>query len=322
MRLSRRSFLLAAVAAKQAMGLSHFEAVSGTWVLQQITSAGQLAAVEPVLSTPAIRGLSLRFPWKTIDEDFSLLEAGAKAARRHGISLSIRFMAGRHTPARVFDAGSPFYLRGEEKVPVPFLPDGSPNAIFEEIYRKFVNRLANWCRENSVPLLHMAWYGQDWAELNHGLDVRQTKGYTFENWLRAHVRLIDIALETTDDKLSTEFPFSGHGPLTDAAPRFADHVVSNIGPNNPKFFCQANGWGPKGEWGAPNEATEAAFDRVWEKPICRGLQMIQPQDYDWPTVFKRLYNVKATYCEVYAPSFTLAHRRELTEEIRKFAKSS
>src|SRR5205814_8686646 len=118
-------------------------------------------------STPRVRGLSLRAPWKAIDTDLALLDAGLAMARRYKLALSVRFMAGRHTPARVFEAGSPFYLRGEEKVPVPFLTDGSPNTFFDAEYKQLVRRLADWCRKNSAPLLHLAWYGQDWAELNH-----------------------------------------------------------------------------------------------------------------------------------------------------------
>ncbi len=55
------------------------------------------------------------------------------------------------------------------------------------------------------------------------------------------------------------------------------------------------------------------------KPICRGQQMIQPRDYDWPIVFEKLYQNQATYCEVYTPSFTMQHKAQLAEEIRKFA---
>ena len=296
--------------------------VSGTWVLQQVSSLQELEQARSMLgvalATPALRGFSLRTPWKAIDADFALLDAGLALAKERKLAFAVRFMAGRHTPARVFEAGSPYYWRAEEKVPVPFLPDGSPNSIFEMEYKKFVERLAMWCRSHSVPLLHLAWYGQDWAELNHGQEVRAAKGYKYENWLRAHMRIIDIALGTADRRLATELPFSGHGPLTDAAMRFTDYVVSEIGGWNPVFFCQANGWGPRGEWGAPDEDTEVAFDRVWAKPICRGLQMIQPQDYDWAGVFKRLYDTKATYCEVYAQSFTREHQRQLAEEIRKF----
>ena len=65
--------------------------------------------------------------------------------------------------------------------------------------------------------------------------------------------------------------------------------------------------------------TESRFDEVWKRPICRGQQMIQPRDYDWPVVFQKLYENQATYCEVYAPSFTLERQTLLADEVRKFA---
>jgi hypothetical protein len=257
-----------------------------------------------------------------VDGDFALLEAGLKIARDHQMNFSVRFMAGRHTPARVFAQGCRFYLtsRGtREKVPTPFLEDGSPNLTFEKEYDTFVGKLAAWCRANQVRLLHLAWYGQEWAELNHGKEVRAAKGYSYANWLRAHTRLIDIGLKYAGKDLAVEFPFSGHGPLTDASVALADHVLKQIGPTNPVFFCQANGWGPNGDWGAPSREVETAFDRVWQKPICRGQQAIQPQDYDWTALYQKLYENRATYCEVYAPSFTMKRRAVLFSEIRKFA---
>jgi hypothetical protein len=204
-------------------------------------------------------------------------------------------------------------------VPAPFLFNGSPNVIFEKEYQQFVERLASWCREHEVHLLHLAWYGQDWAELNHGREVRALEGYSFDNWLQAHLRLLDIGLKYADGDLAVELPFSGYGPLTEAASRFADHVVSRLGPHNGKFYCQANGWGPRGDWGAPSAETEAAFDRVWEKPICRGQQAIQPSDFPWSVLYEKLYQNRATYCEVYAPSFLGKNREQLADEIRKFA---
>jgi hypothetical protein len=320
--ISRRAVLAALSGLPALLAVKKPSALSGTWVLQQVGSPQELkqagATLSTALATPRLRGLSIRVPWKSIDLDFSLLDAGLALARGYKLPISVRFMAGRHTPARVFDAGSPFYLHGQEKVPVPFLPDGSPNTVFESEYKEIVRRLAEWSRKNSAPLLHLAWYGQDWAELNHGQEVRAAPGYKYENWLRAHMRLLDIAFATADAKLSTELPFSGHGPLTDATFRFAEYVVSEIGGWNPAFFCQANGWGPRGEWGAPNEDTEAAFDKIWRLPVCRGLQMIQPQDYDWSAVFRSLYQTKATYCEIYAPSFEKARRKQLADEIGKF----
>lgn len=302
------------------------DAIAGTWVLQQAASKAELErmlpkTIGPALKTPHVRGFCLRVPWKAVDKDFALLEAGYEIARQHKVAYSVRFMAGRHTPARVFDTGCRFYVGGRsgEKVPVPFLADGSPNTVFEEAYEAFVARLAVWCRAHDVRLLHLAWYGQDWAELNHGKEVRAQPGYSQANWLRGHKRLIDIGLKHAGKDLAIELPFSGHGPLTDVSPLLADHVIGKIGPCNSIFFCQANGWGPNGDWGAPSPEVEVAFDRIWKKPICRGQQAIQPSDYDWPRLYRKLYENRATYCEVYAPSFTLGHKNELADEIRRFA---
>ena len=326
-------FASASIAAVPSAGELHgaerttAEAIAGAWVLQQVTDKAELdrllpKTIGPALKTPYVRGFCLRVPWKAIDQDFALLQAGWKIARDHEVSYSVRFMAGRHTPARVFDRGCRFYLggrSGREEVPMPFMEDGSPNTVFEKDYDAFVGRLAAWCRAHDVRLLHLAWYGQDWAELNHGKEVRSQAGYSYENWLRAHVRLIDIGLRYAGEDLAVELPFSGYGPLTEAAGALAEHVIQRIGPSNPIFFCQANGWGPKGDWGAPTAQVEAAFDRVWRKPICRGQQAIQPMDYDWPNLFAKLYANRATYCEVYAPSFTQQHKIELAQEIQRFA---
>jgi len=299
--------------------------ICGTWALQQVSSRAELerlraGVIEAALATPHLRGFSLRVPWKAIDEDFSLLEAGRRIARRRELAFSVRFMAGRHTPKRVFDSRCRCYLRRSQPVPAPFLADGSPNVVFEKAYGEFVARLARWCRENDVRLLHLAWYGQDWAELNHGREVRALAGYSFANWLRAHKRLLDIGLAHADETLAVELPFSGYGPLTEAAVALADHVVAKAGPSKATFFCQANGWGRAGEWGAPNARTEEAFDRVWARPICRGLQAIQPRDFDWAAMYRKLHACKATYCEVYAPSFTQKSKDQLAREIAKFAR--
>jgi len=327
--------LLARVAAggEAAATIPTTQRICGTWVLQQVSSRDELdrlvpTTISPALETPHVRGFSLRVPWKAIDQDFSLLEAGCEIARRHGVGYSVRFMAGRHTPQRVFDKGARFYLLtprrragagAAEKVPAPFLSNGFPNTVFETEYGQFVERLASWCRENDVHLVHLAWYGQHWAELNHGKEIRSLDGYSFDNWLRAHLRLLDIGQTCAGDDLAVELPFSGYGPLTEAASRFADHVVAKLGPHNQRFFCQANGWGPNGDWGAPRAETEAAFDKVWQKPICRGQQAIQPSDFPWSRLYEKLYQNESTYCEVYAPSFLGKRREELAHEIRKFA---
>lgn len=105
------------------------------------------------------------------------------------------------------------------------------------------------------------------------------------------------------------------------SPALADYIISKVGSNSPKFFVQANGWGPNGEWGAPDSGTEAEFDVIWTKPIMRGLQMIQPQDYDWSKVYPRLTQNKASYAEVYLPSFSMASQAQLSSEMDKYSQT-
>jgi chitodextrinase len=300
-------------------------AVCGTWVLLQPTTAADLSNARPdieqALALPGVVGFSLRFTWKAVDTDFSLLEQGLAIARSKGKGFAIRPMAGRHTPARVFEAGSPFYTLGSgEKVPTPFSPDGSPNVVFEQAYDEFVGRLAAWSRANGVRLLHLPWYGQDWAELNHGLEVRSAPGYSLNAWLGAHRRLIDIGARYSGPDLAVEMPLSGSGPLANGpSAALADYVVSAVGAASERFFVQANGWGPSGDWGTTSATTEAQFDQIWLKPVRRGEQAIQAEDYDWPVLFATLYANDATYAEVYLRSFSLARKASLAAEINTFA---
>jgi hypothetical protein len=293
--------------------------VCGTWVLQQIMSASELrfraSVLDTVLSAPGVTGLSLRFPWNAIDTDFSVLDQGLAIAREHGKAFSVRFMAGRHTPARVFDAGSPYYLVDGERVPTPFDATGGPNEVFEREYDRFVARLAAWARENDVPLLHLAWYGQDWAELNHGREVRALPGYTDDAWVEAHRRLIDIGSRYAGSDLAVELPLSGYGYLSGGqSAALADKVIQSGKP----WYVQANGWGPAGEWGAPSADVEDDFDRIWAKPVPRGVQAIQPEDYDWAVLYGHARAAGATYVEVYLPSFQGASSSQLYDEAESF----
>lgn len=297
----------------------------GTWVLQQVTSRGQLASLRPrierALEVDGVTGFSIRVPWTLIDRDLGVLDDARALASAAGKRLSIRFMAGAHTPEHVFTAGSPYYMSGGKKVPTPFTSSGGVNAPFEAAYRDLVERLAGWSRANDVRLLHLSWYGQDWAELNHGKEVRARPGYSQAAWLRAHERLVDIGASVASADLAVELPLSGYGPVAHngLAAALAQRVIDRVGPSSPRFFVQANGWSPSGEWGAPDASTEAAFDEVWDLPVRRGLQAIQPQDYDWSAAYARLRAVGATYAEVYLPSFEGARAAELRREAAAFA---
>src|SRR5207253_6729181 len=115
---------------------------------------------------------------------------------------------------------------------------------------------------------------------------------------------------------------SGSGPLAGGpSAALADYVVSTAGAGSDRFFVQANGWGPNGDWGTTSAATEAQFDQIWLKPVRRGEQAIQAQDYDWTALYGALYANDAAYAEVYLHSFSLARKALLATEIQKFAAS-
>ncbi len=317
----------------------------GTWVIQQVSSSSELnnykTKINQALDVPGVVGLSVRFPWDAADLSGSqatnpLLDASRKMVDDYNTAhpgankqLSIRFMAGRHVPARIFQNSAVNYyvINGSEKVGVPWGKSSTTtnyvaNSAWLDEYDAYVAKLATWSRNNHVHLLHLSWWAQDWAELNHGKEVRAVAGYSKNNWLSGHKEIIDIGTKYSGNDLTVELPLSGYGPVADdMSPALADYIISKVGANSPRFFIQANGWGPNGEWGAPSADVEASFDRIWNKPIMRGLQMIQPEDYDWSKVYPRLTQNKATYAEVYLPSFALASQAQLKAEITDFGKT-
>jgi hypothetical protein len=296
--------------------------LGGTWVLIQVQSAPSLSAqsdwISDALTDFDVRGLSVRVPWRSLNT--SILDTGKALADAAGRAYSIRFMAGRHTPEAVFSAGSPYYVVGGEKVPTPFNANGSPNTVFESFFEAQVAELASYCRSNGIHLLHLPWYGQDWAELNNGAEVRNQPGYSEAAFIQAHERLIDIALRYAGDDLAVEFPMSGYGPLDRVGAALTQHIVDVAGASSPRIYVQANGLSPNGDWGAPNATVEGQMDAaVWSKPVLRGEQMIQPGDYNWAAVYDQVSGNSATYVEVYIESFRGNRAAELAAEISAFA---
>ena len=298
--------------------------ITGTWVLVQVSGQSELesqsAWIHDALTDFGTLGLCIRIPWDAMED--SLLDAGKAIADADGKAFSIRFMAGRHTPQAVFDAGSPSYLVDGEQVPTPFYPDGSPNAVFESFYEDEVAHLAAYSRSHGVHLLHLPWYGQDWAELNNGADLRAQPGYSEGAFTEAHKRLIDIAMRYAGEDLTVEFPMSGSGPLVVIAGALTDHVIWEGGANSERIYVQANGLSPDGDWGAPNQIVETQMDQsVFVKAVLRGEQMIQPGDFDWATVYANLIANGADYVEVYLGSFRGANVVQLADQIAAFNQS-
>lgn len=299
--------------------------VCGTWVLQQIDSTKTVnyfkGTIDTALTTPQIRGLSLRAPWNSVDGEFSLFQ---QAYDLYGTKLQmVRIMAGRHTPTAVFSAGanSYNYVSGSTtyKVPLPFRSDGSAgNPQFEAAYRTEVAALASWSRSHGIKVMHLPWHGLEWSEINHSAAVLAAPGYSYSAWLQGHKNLVDIAMPYAGADLSIEFPFSGS-----SSAKIVDDLTNYIigKPGHQYVFAQANGWDPAGDWGAPNAATESAKDAVmWGKNILRGEQARVAGDDNWDAAFPALYTNKASYVEIYAEAFraSSAHRTALLANIAAF----
>jgi hypothetical protein len=280
--------------------------ITGTWVLVQVLDQDQLqrwsGMISNVLENYNVRGLSLRVPWDAMSD--GLLDQGKAIADSAGKAYSIRVMAGRFTPQWVFDSGSPSYTVNGDRVPTPFFSDGSPNTVFESAYGGLVTYLAQYSRSRGIKLLHLPWYGQDWAELNNGIEVRSEPGYSEANLINAHERLLDIAIPFSGDDLAIEFPMSGYGPLQRVSSELTKHIVESVGARSPRVYVQSNGLSPDGDWGAPDQGVESQMDQaVFSQPVLRGEQMIQPQTYDWNAVFANVAGNGADYVEIYLESF-------------------
>ncbi len=311
----------------------------GTWVLQQISTGGgdggkKLADVSTglnsALSTTSVRGLSLRYPWRDVETTMTPYDQGMAMAKAKNKSFTPRFMAARYTPQSVYNNGGYYYLsdlnkngtvESSERVPVPFSPAGAAgNPEFEKAYEQHVAKLAAWSRANGVRMMHMSWYGYLWDEIDNQY-VRSAPGYNRDAWLEGHKRLVDIALKYAGDDLAVEFPMSGHwGEGTNRDYRggeLINYMIQKSGSTaanrTQKIFVQGNGLGnPSYGFGKPVTVSQ---------PLPHGMQMFDVGDRDnWDEVYDHLLTEpKATFVEVYLPSFSGAHKDMLAAQITNFA---
>jgi hypothetical protein len=290
--------------------------ISGTWVLQQANDASEVdtSSVEAALMTPHVRGYSLRVPWSAVDGSTSLLDKGLQVARAHHLEFSIRFMAGRSTPARVFQAGAPSYTVSGSQVPTPFNKDGSPDAIFEHAFQEQVAAMAAWCRRNSVHILHLPWYGELWSEYYNGPAVVAAPGYSYASWLTAHEHLATIAWQYAGADLAIEFPLSG----TDQSAKhlaFKDlgKFLNKLAAAHPTWLIvQTNGLGQ------PKYGMHPFASRGIQ--LEHAQQMFNGNDYDWNAIFNLIRAGKDVYVEIYVTSFSpnLPHHVELVAQVAGF----
>jgi len=315
--------------------------IDGTWVLKQVATASDLTPdLVTALAAPKIRGFSMRVPWSSIATDLTmntLLDLGRAQADAANIAFSVRFIAGSESPPAVL--AGPNYMAAPigggalVKVAAPFTSSGGPNTTFEVAYEAEVSRLAVYCHAHGIHLLHLPWYGVNYAELNMGHEVQALSGFTYQNWLDAHKRLVDIAFRYRTPDLAIEYPLSGYGPLTgsgsltigNAVDDLSNYIVLKSGGDTNNVFIQANGLGPQawgiGDWGTTSSTAETAMDAAsWHKTIGHGEQMIDADDYNWGQVFWNLRVNGARYVEIYWYSFRagLAHHDGLLLSIADF----
>ena len=293
------------------------------WALQQISGKADLPALATALldaksTVSSIGGLSLRMGWKQYAADPTVLDDAKKIADDLGIAFCFRFMAGRFTPAKAM--GNTTLMNGEP-IPLPFMPDGSPNVVFEDAYRALATELADWYEANDCHLLHYSWYAGAWAELNNGLEVRNAPGYSPPtpdapgSFLTGHLRLIDIAAQVADGRpIVTEFPVTGHGPLPVVSAAITRKMHDTFGEGTRRAVIQFNGWGTGGVFGAANPDTARAMaEATATPPVLKAVQAIQPwgqgktyPQYTADQVKAALANadsVGSQYIEVYLPTF-------------------
>ena len=291
--------------------------VTGTWSLKDCESVAALsdAVLSASLQAPGIRGFSMRTGWANLNG--AMLSAGLALASKAKVAFTPRFMAGRWTPSSVFAMGCPSYLDANGlPCPLPVLADGSPNLVFEQAYAAEVASLVAWARANGVSLLHCSNYAEEYSELAWNPSVRAA--CTEAQFISAHERLAAICLDAAGGGLAVELPVSGSGPITTIVPALVDNIVATRGSD--LMFVQANGLSTTQYFGEAQPA-EGELDAVFATAVPRGLQMINPGDYDWDTIYARVAAVNASYVEVYSASFapTLAHHADLLSNIVSFA---
>jgi hypothetical protein len=312
--LSQASVVARASASSAPPAACSVVAVCGTWSLVEASSASQLtgnSTLDASLSTPGLKGLSVRVPWTAIAANLDVLSAGYTLAQSHGVGYTIRFMAGTSTPPQ--DLGNAVAYSGGGMLPLPWGPSATPthfvaNTVFENAYAATVAELAGFARAHGIRELHLPWYGGPWAEQYLGPEIVAAPGYSYQNFLTGQERLIQIAMQYAGADLAVEFPFTGVG-TGQVDGDLARYITSTYGAWSPDIIEQGN------------NLTDASSSSSGGWSIYNGRQMAAVGDYNWASVYQTLSAGQSLSVEIYAASFdpTLAHAGLLRSEIASFA---
>jgi hypothetical protein len=312
--LSQASVVARASASSAPPAACSVVAVCGTWSLIEASSSSQLtanAALDASLTTPGLKGLSVRVPWTAIASNLDVLTAGYNLAQSHGVGYTIRFMAGTSTPTQ--DLGNAVAYSGGGMLPLPWGPGTTPthfvaNTVFESAYTATVAELAAFARAHGIRELHLPWYGGPWAEQYLGPEIEAAPGYSYQNFLTGQERLIQIGMQYAGSDLAVEFPFTGIG-TGQVDGDLASYITTTYGAWNPDIVVQAN------------NLTDTGSSSGGGWSIYNGKQMVGMGDYNWANVYQTLTASKSLSVEIYDTSFdpSLAHAGLLRSEIASFA---
>lgn len=302
----------------------------------------QESAIDAALSAPGVVAFGVRAAWTAFETstgtfDTALLNEAKRIANEAGVTLTVRFMAGRSSPTRVL-TGCPTVLSGTTRAPAPYTSTGGLNTCFLGHYDTFVAQLYAWSQANGVGIVHLSHYGLDWAEFNVGPEVQTimdgASGMSSAEqtaMVNATNALVDVGLKYATATLPAELPMSGKGPvmLAGSGLGIAERVAQHIATAPTRFYIQSNGWDSSNGagfvrlWGAPNQSTEDAMDEVLQWGARLGVQDINPlarTAAQWDEMFDHAEANDAHYAEVYlGPSWTGTSGTALRARVATFA---
>lgn len=322
----------------------HNPAIGGIWVLQQgytsrtvggqtVTNVNTYASdLNQALALDWVTGFCFRVPWRWIensnsmgDYEFADLEAALTIARNHGKKLSIRPIAGAHTPAYVFSQlGARNYPSTKQSVsgqptPHPCNTDGTPNTIWITRFLAFMQALFDWAgsKGGDVPYVHGSHFSNEYSEFYHGPEVQPGQtgyGSGITNFINAHKLVWEGVYNMSSSAVATEFGMSGQH-VEDIQVAAVEYIHSLAGDWSPRILINANGVEGLAtggtDWGASSEtqqdgncgfAVNGNFNPPAARRVSRMGQMRNPGAHDqtyWHNTLQTVRSSKMEGLEIY-----------------------
>jgi hypothetical protein len=302
-------------------------AVAGVWALKACSTVAQVQAadVQTALQMAGVRGFSMRVPWSVWwsngapGDPLGLIAAAQTMVATYGqpgARLRLRFVAGTSTPADVLAACRSYVGDGSDpcitsglSAPVPFHTDGTVNSEFVALFTQEANWFYGQCLAVNAALASLPHWGDNFAELNNGAQLRGLTGYSYANWLTAHkalINVIDAIYAANGFLIPYEHPLTGCGPLSGAFPASNDigAYLANLRGLNTYVSAQGTGLNPWGVgfWGTTSQATEILLRAGYNNNVGHLAQMINPiayTDTQWRQIINACISQRVIGLEVY-----------------------